>query len=114
MFEWEDFLELTEVLTAEPNNEAVARSDMSRVYYATFHTGWDHFVRSGYSRRNAHLQVQDELRNKSGIAGQVVKRHHVWRTYADYDALLIPDVARQAAVAVILAREAIDAIKAIS
>jgi hypothetical protein len=66
------------------------------------------------SRRNAHLQVQDELRTKSGIAGQVVKRHHVWRKYADYDALLIPDVARQAAVAVILAREAIDAIKAIS
>jgi hypothetical protein len=43
---------------------------------------------------------------------QVVKRLHVWRKYADYDDLSIPNVARQGVVAVALAREKIDAIKA--
>jgi hypothetical protein len=64
--------------------------------------------------RNAHPQVQDELGNKSEFVGQAVKRLHVWRKYADYDAQSIPDIARQPAVAVILARETIDAIKAFS
>ena len=117
MFEWEDFLELAEVLAAEPNNEAAARSAISRAYYATFHAGRDCLVRSRIPidrSRNAQLQVQDELRNRSEIVGQAVKRLHVWRKYADYDALSVPDVARQAAVAVILARETIDAIKAVS
>ena len=64
--------------------------------------------------RNARLHVQDELPNKSEFVGQAVKRLHVWRKYADYDAQSIPDVAQQVAVAVILAGETIDAIKAFS
>jgi uncharacterized protein (UPF0332 family) len=117
MFEWENFLDLAEVLAAEPNNEAAARSAISRAYYATFHTGRDYLVRAGIPidrSRNAHLQVQDELRHKNETIGQDVKRLHVWRKYADYDTQSIPDVAGQAAVAVTLARETIDAIKAIS
>lgn len=117
MFEWEDFLDLAETLAGEPSNEAAARSAISRAYYATFHSGRDYLVRAGVPidrSRNAHLQVQEELRQKSEGLGQIVKRLHVWRKYADYDDLSIPDVARQAAVAVALAREAIAAIKAIS
>jgi muconolactone delta-isomerase len=117
MFDWEDFLDLADVLATEPNNEAAARSAISRAYYATFHAGRDYLVRVGIPvdrSRNAHLQVQDELRKRSETIGQVVKRLHVWRKYADYDTLSIPDVARQAALAVTLARETIDAVKAFS
>jgi uncharacterized protein (UPF0332 family) len=117
MFEWEDFLDLAESLASEPNNEAAARSAISRAYYATFHSGRDYLVCAGSPTdrgRNAHLQVQEELRQKSESVAQVVKRLHVWRKYADYDDLSIPDMARQAAVAVALARETIDTIKAIS
>ena len=117
MFDWKDFLDLAEVLAAEPHNEAAARSAISRAYYATFHAGRDYLDRAGIPidrSRNAHLQVQDELRNQNENVGQGVKRLHVWRKYADYDTQSIPDVARQAAIAVILARETIDAIKAIS
>ena len=115
MFEWEDFLELAESLAADSSNEAAARSAISRAYYATFHAGRDYLVRAEIPldrSRNAHVQVQDELRKKSETVGQVVKRLHVWRKYADDDKLSIPDVAAQAAVAVTLARETIDAIKA--
>ncbi len=117
MFEWEGFLDLAEVLAADQNNEAAARSAISRAYYATFHAGRDYLVRAGIPidrSRNAHLQVQEELRNKSERIAQVVKRLHVWRKYADYDTLSIPDGAGQAAIAVTLARETIDAIKATS
>ena len=119
MFEWEDFLELAASLAAEPSNEAAARSAISRAYYATFHAERDYLVRAEipFDRsRNAHvhLQVQDEPRKKSETVEQVVKRLHVWRKYADYDDVSIPDVAAPAAVAVTLARETIDAIKALS
>ncbi len=108
MFEWEDFLDLAEVLAAEQDNEAAARSAISRASYATFHAGRDYLIRTGIPidrSRNAHLQVQEALRNKSESVGQVVKRLHVWRKYADYDTLSIPDVAGQAAIAVTLVRK---------
>lgn len=117
MFEWEDFLDLAESLASQPSNEAAARSAISRAYYAVFHAGRHYLVRAGIPidrSRNAHVQVQDELEKKSETIGQVVKRLHVWRKYADYDDLSIPDVAGQAAVAMILARETIDAIKKIT
>jgi uncharacterized protein (UPF0332 family) len=116
-FEWEDFLDLAESLASEPRNEAAARSAISRAYYATFHSGRDYLVRAGIPidrSRNAHLQVQDEIRQESESVGQAVKRLHIWRKYADYDNLSIPNVARQAVAAVALARETIDAIKALS
>jgi uncharacterized protein (UPF0332 family) len=116
-FEWEDFLDLAEALANEPSNEAAARSAISRAYYTTFHSGRDYLVRAGVPidrSRNAHLQVQDELRRKSEAVGQIVKRHHVWRKYADYDDFSIPNVARQAVLAVTLASETIDVIKALS
>jgi uncharacterized protein (UPF0332 family) len=115
-FEWEEFLDLAESLVSEPSNEAAARSAISRAYYATFHSGRDYLVRAGIPvdrSRNAHLQVQNELRNKSESVAQHVKRLHIWRKYADYDDLSIPDVAGQAAISVTLARQTIDAIKAI-
>ena len=116
MFEWEDFLDLAESLASQPSNEAAARSAISRAYYAAFHAGRDYLVRAKIPidrSCNTHVQVQDELQ-KSEAIGQVVKRLHVWRKYADYDDLSIPDVDRQATVAVILARETVDAIKKIT
>ncbi len=39
MFEWFDFLDLAETLAETPNNEAAARTAISRAYYATFTPG---------------------------------------------------------------------------
>jgi hypothetical protein len=117
MFEWEDFLDLAESPAAQSGNEAAARSAISRAYYATFHAGRDYLDLVGIPidrSRNAHLQVQDGLRQKSESVGQLVKRLHIWRKYADYDDISLPDVTAQAALAVILARETINAIKTIS
>ena len=117
MFDWGDFLDLAENMATEPANEAAARSAMSRAYYATFHAGRAYLVRAEIPldrSRNAHLQVQNELRKKNETIGQNVKRLHVWRKNADYDSQSIPNASRKAVVAVTVARQTMDAIETIS
>jgi len=117
VFEWVGFMDLAEDLAARANDEAAARTAISRAYYATFHTGRDYLVRTGIGldrSRNAHRQVQDALRTKNAEIGQDLELLHFWRKKADYDNLQLTDVDEQANSAVILARETIDAIKAIS
>ena len=117
MFDWHGFLTLADDLAARPNDEAAARTAISRGYYATFHTGRDYLVRAGIPldrSRNAHRQVQDAPRTKNAEIGQDLELLHFWRKRADYDYLQLTDVAEQANSAVILARETIDAIQAIS
>ena len=117
MFEWVDFLDLAEELAARPNDEAAARTAVSRAYYATFHTGRDYLVRAEIPldrSRNAHLQVQRELRKQSAQMGQDLELLHFWRKNADYDSSQFTDINEQARSALTLARETIDAIKALS
>ena len=117
VFEWVDFVDLAEKLAAKPNDEAAARTAISRAYYAAFHTGRDYLVRAGISLDrscSAHRQVQDALRTKNAEIAQDLELLHFWRKRADYDNLQLIDVDEQANSAVILTRETINAIKAIS
>ena len=111
------FSGLAEELATRPNNEAAARTAISRAYYATFHAGRDYLARAGvpFDRsRNAHLQVQEALRKRSIQTGEDIEQLHFWRKRADYDNPRLSDVNEQARSAVTLARQTIDAIKAIS
>jgi uncharacterized protein (UPF0332 family) len=117
VFEWVDFLDLAEELAARPNDEASARTAVSRAYYATFHIGRDFLVRAEIPRdrgRNAHVQVQRELRKQSARIGQDLELLHFCRKQADYDTSQFTDVNEQARSAATLARETIDAIKTLS
>jgi uncharacterized protein (UPF0332 family) len=117
--DWDDFLDLAERLAAKPSNEAAARSAISRAHYAAFHAGHDYLVRAGIPldrTRNAHRQVQVELRKSVEIIGRDLERLHTWRKQADYDNPIGPDVidvAMLAAFAVSLSRQTIIAIDAI-
>jgi len=115
--EWVDFLGLAEELVARRDDEAAGRTAMSRAYYATFHIGRDYLVRADIPLdrgRNAHVQVQRELRNQSAQIGQDLELLHFWRKQADYDTSPFTVVNEQARSAATLARETIDAIKALS
>ena len=117
MFEWLDFLELAEVLAARPNDEAAARMAISRAYYAAFYVGCDYLLRADIPldrSRNAHLQVQGALREQSTEITQHMEQLHFWRKRADYDAARLTDFHEQARSVLSLARETIDAVKAIS
>lgn len=120
MFDWNDFLDLAETLATEPGNEAAARSAISRAYYASFHAGRGYLDRAGIPMdrgRNAHYQVQRELRKNAERIGGDLERLHDMRKRADYDNPFTTDDADVAVVAVYavsLARETIEAIKAIS
>jgi glycerol-3-phosphate O-acyltransferase len=117
VFEWVDFLDLAEELAARPDDEAAARTAVSRAYYAAFHTGRDYLDRAEIPLdrvRNAHVQVQRELRKQSAQMGQDLELLHFWRKNADYDTQQFSNVNEQARSAVTLARETIDAIKALS
>ncbi len=113
MFEWSGFLDLAEDLAATPNDEAAARTAISRAYYATFHAGRAYLSRTDVPidrSRNAHFQVQMEFQNRSAEIGQVIAMLHFWRKQADYDTPSIPDVAELARSAVSFARDTIAAI----
>jgi hypothetical protein len=117
VFDWADFLDLAEELAARTNDEAAGRTAVSRAYYATFHIGRDYLVRAEIPLdrgRNAHVQVQRELQNQSAQIGQDLELLHFWRKQADYDTSPFTDVNEQVRSAATLARETIDAIKALS
>jgi hypothetical protein len=114
--EWTDFLALAEELAARPNDEAAARTAISRAYYATFHAGRDFLERIGAPidrSRNAHRQVQIALQERSARIGQDTAVLHFWRKRADYDDATFPDFDEQAASAVMLAPQTIAAIQAL-
>jgi uncharacterized protein (UPF0332 family) len=116
VFEWTDFLELAENLAARQNDEAAARTAISRAYYAAFHAGRDYLVRAGIPldrSRNAHFQVRDVLREESAHIGQDLEQLHFWRKRADYDSPHLLDVTEQANTAVTVAGQTIEAIQAI-
>ncbi len=117
MFEWSDFLDLAEGLAATPDNEAAARTAISRAYYATFHSGRDYLTRAEIPinrSRTTHLQVQVELQKRSTEIGQEVALLHSWRKQADYDTQSISDADTLARSAVTLARETISAIESLT
>jgi uncharacterized protein (UPF0332 family) len=117
VFDWIDFLELAEDLASQPENEAAARTAVSRAYYATFHAGRAYLVRTGHAfdrSRNAHFQVQFELWQVREDIGREVQRLHSWRKTADYDRSGFDNAAKQARIATDVARETIFRINAIS
>jgi hypothetical protein len=116
VFDWADFLDLAEALAAEPNNEAAARSAISRAYYAPFHVGRHSLVRKRISvdhSHNAHRQVQEELREHSAEIAEDVLLLHFWHKKADYENPFDSDVAEQTMSSVALARERIHRIRAL-
>ena len=116
VFEWIDFLELAEDLAARHDNEAAARTAISRAYYAAFHAGRDYLARVGIPldrSRNAHSQVRHVLREQSAQIGQDLYQLHFWRKRADYDSPRLLDVTEQANTAVTVTRQTIEAIQAI-
>lgn len=118
MFDWLEFLNLAEELAAwASHEEAAARSAISRAYYATFHAGRDYLGRSGIAldrSRNAHIQVQIELRKWNEELADDLGRLHEWRKIADYDIVGFPDVGEQAQNALILARDCIVRIQSLN
>jgi muconolactone delta-isomerase len=65
-------------------------------------------------RSTVAVTLKDALRKKNAEIGQDLELLHFWRKRADYDNLQLTDVDEQANSAVILARETIDALQAIS
>ena len=117
MFDWAEFLNLAAELAARTNDEAAARTAISRAYYATFHFGRQYLFRSDIlvdRSRNAHRQVQLALRALDEELADDVERLHEWRKIADYAGVSFPDVSLQAVVAVRLAHEAITRINALA
>jgi len=116
VFEWFDFLDLAETLAETPNNEAAARTAISRAYYATFHAGRTYLSRTDTPidrSRNAHLQVLMQLQQRNDEIGQVLALLHSWRKQADYENPTIPDARELARSAVAFARDTIAAIEAL-
>ena len=114
MFDWAEFLNLAAELAAGTNDEAAARTAISRAYYATFHFGRQYVVRSGVlvdRSRNAHRQVQLALRALDEALAGDVERLHEWRKIAGYDGVSFSDVSLQAILAVNLAQQSMARIK---
>jgi uncharacterized protein (UPF0332 family) len=119
-FDWREFVAFAEELVAGgAPTEASQRSAVSRAYYAVFNIARARLVAEGRidpTRHEAHDQVWLTLdagsRGERRI-GQGGRRLRYWRNWADYEERY-PQVARDAASLVALARRLITEIDRLS
>jgi uncharacterized protein (UPF0332 family) len=110
VWEWSAFLDLARELVNRPDDEAAARSAISRAYYAAFGTAREHLVQRGIAVPKAgpahalvwdHFHaVGDTLHRRIANLGRTLRKY---RGHADYDDTY-PDLERDARRAVRFAR----------
>lgn len=113
-FDWTKFLALAEILSQRPDDEAAARSAVSRAYYAAFHVARDEIDpnRDRAARRGSdHGRVAELVGRMDLEAALQLRRLRNQRNAADYDAEWVEDSVEEVQFALDRARRVIDRIR---
>jgi uncharacterized protein (UPF0332 family) len=114
--QWDDFLELADELLERTDDEAAARTAISRAYYAAFHAGRAYLIQVNIradAGGQAHSQVRQTLGEIDPWFRESLWRLHQWRKEADYENPSRLNVEKHPGLAVVLAREIIEKIRVI-